>query len=35
MAGAIEGYVRTADELEKLIDAGLPMILHRVGVRAT
>jgi protein-tyrosine-phosphatase len=30
--GPVEGYVRTADELEKLIDAGLPMILRRVGV---
>jgi len=32
--GPVEDYVRTADELEKLIDAGMPMILRRVGVRA-
>jgi protein-tyrosine-phosphatase len=32
--GPAEGYVRTADELERLIDAGMPKILHRLGVRA-
>ena len=29
--GPVEGYVRTADELERLIDAGMPMILQPVG----
>ena len=33
--GPAEGYVRTADELEKLIDSGMPMVLRRLGVRAT
>lgn len=33
--GSMEGYVRTADELERLIEAGMPMILRRVGVSAT
>jgi protein-tyrosine phosphatase len=32
--GPLEDYVRTADELERLIDAGIPKILHRLGVRA-
>jgi protein-tyrosine-phosphatase len=31
--GSLEGYARTVDELEALIDAGLPMILRRVGIR--
>ena len=31
--GTAEGYVRTADELESLIGAGMPMILRRLGVR--
>jgi len=33
--GPIEGYARTADELERLIDAGMSKILHRMGLRAT
>ena len=33
--GPVEGYVRTADELERLIDAGMSKILHRMGLRAT
>ena len=32
--GPVEGYERTADELEKLIDSGMPMVLRRLGVRA-
>ena len=32
--GPAEGYARTADELERLIDAGMPMILRRLGVPA-
>ena len=32
--GPAEGYARTADELERLIEAGMPKILHRLGVRA-
>ena len=32
--GPIEGYARTVDELERLIDAGMPMILRRLGFRA-
>jgi protein-tyrosine phosphatase len=32
--GPIEGYARTADELERLIDAGMSKILHRMGLRA-
>ncbi len=32
--GPAEGYARTANELERLIDAGMPKILHRLGVRA-
>jgi protein-tyrosine phosphatase len=31
--GPAEGYVRTADELERLIGAGMPMVLRRLGVR--
>jgi protein-tyrosine-phosphatase len=31
--GPMEGYARTADQLEALIDAGLPMILRRLGLR--
>jgi len=31
--GSMEGYVRTVDELEALIDAGMPMILRRLGIR--
>jgi len=31
--GSVEGYVRTVDELEALIDAGMPMILRRLGIR--
>lgn len=30
--GPLEGYARTADELEKLIEAGLPRILKRLGI---
>lgn len=30
--GPLEGYTFTADLLEKLIDAGLPKILRRIGV---
>jgi protein-tyrosine phosphatase len=30
--GSAEGYVRTADELEKLIDAGLERILKRLSL---
>ena len=30
--GPLEGYTRTADLLEKLVDAGLPAILKRLGV---
>jgi len=30
--GPVEGYVRTADELERLIDAGMPMILRRLRI---
>ena len=30
--GPIEGYVRTAAQLETLIDAGLPKLLRRLGV---
>jgi protein-tyrosine phosphatase len=32
--GPVEGYERTADELERLIDAGMPKILHRLGMPA-
>ena len=32
--GPVEGYARTADEIEALIDAGMPMILRRLGLRA-
>jgi protein-tyrosine phosphatase len=32
--GSIEGYARTADELEALIEGGMPMILRRLGIRA-
>jgi protein-tyrosine-phosphatase len=32
--GPAEGYARAADELERLIDAGMTKILHRLGVRA-
>ena len=31
--GPVEGYARTVDELEALIDTGLPMILRRLGIR--
>jgi len=31
--GSAEEYARTMEELERLIDAGMPMILRRVGVR--
>jgi protein-tyrosine phosphatase len=31
--GSVEGYVRTVDELAALIDAGMPMILRRLGIR--
>jgi len=31
--GPVEGYERTVNELEKLVDAGTPMILRRMGVR--
>lgn len=31
--GSAEEYARTADELEALIDAGLPMILRRLGMQ--
>ncbi len=30
--GPLEGYVRTADQLDDLIAAGLPKILKRIGV---
>jgi protein-tyrosine phosphatase len=30
--GPIEGYVRTAAQLDQLIAEGLPMILKRIGV---
>jgi protein-tyrosine-phosphatase len=32
--GPLEGYARTADELERLIEAGMPMILRKLGVKA-
>jgi protein-tyrosine-phosphatase len=32
--GPPEGYARTADALERLIDAGMPMILRRLGIPA-
>lgn len=31
--GPLEGYAFTADLLERLIDAGLPKILRRIGVK--
>ena len=31
--GPLEGYARTVDELEALIDAGMSMILRRLGIR--
>jgi protein-tyrosine-phosphatase len=30
--GPIEGYVNTAAQLEALIEAGLPRLLHQLGV---
>jgi hypothetical protein len=31
---SIEHYVRTADLLDELIDAGLPSVLQRIGIAA-